>query len=167
MPARFPDNINNGLRRVVTGISQNGSMQIVEDRRVMGDPRALLLWGGDHPPTTGDPTPPIHSEWWPPAGGIRMSLSTRAPERNNAATPRPPGLPDIDDANGFHSSTSTDVIIVISGEIWFELEDSDEIHLCAGDILIQNGTSHRWRNHGRNGRLWRWLSLVRDSPPDG
>jgi carboxymethylenebutenolidase len=44
------------------------------------------------------------------------------------------------DANGYG--------IVLSGEIDLELDAHTEIHLKAGDCIIQNGTRHAWRNRG-------------------
>ena len=29
------------------------------------------------------------------------------------------------------------------------LDDGAETHLCAGDAVVQNGTRHAWRNHGK------------------
>jgi uncharacterized cupin superfamily protein len=37
---------------------------------------------------------------------------------------------------------------VISGEIDMLLDDS-EVHLKAGDVLVQQGTNHAWVNRGR------------------
>jgi glutaryl-CoA dehydrogenase len=36
--------------------------------------------------------------------------------------------------------------IVLQGEIVLELDDGHRTHLAAGDIVIQNGTRHGWRN---------------------
>ena len=36
--------------------------------------------------------------------------------------------------------------IVISGEVWLELDDGVEVHLRQGDTIVQNGTRHAWRN---------------------
>jgi quercetin dioxygenase-like cupin family protein len=35
---------------------------------------------------------------------------------------------------------------VLSGEVWLELDDGKEVHLRAGDVVVQNGTRHAWRN---------------------
>ena len=35
--------------------------------------------------------------------------------------------------------------IVISGEIWLELDDG-EVHLKPGDCVVQRGSMHAWRN---------------------
>jgi quercetin dioxygenase-like cupin family protein len=36
--------------------------------------------------------------------------------------------------------------VIVSGELWLELDDGELRHLRAGDIVIQNGTRHAWRN---------------------
>ncbi len=35
---------------------------------------------------------------------------------------------------------------VISGEVRLELNDDREVHLRAGDAVVQTGTRHAWRN---------------------
>jgi mannose-6-phosphate isomerase-like protein (cupin superfamily) len=50
-------------------------------------------------------------------------------------------------APGMHSTPTVDYSIVLDGPIWMEL-DGGEIHeLATGDVVIQNGTRHAWRNH--------------------
>ena len=46
-----------------------------------------------------------------------------------------------------HRTLSVDYAIVLEGEIDMLL-DVGEVHLCAGDILIQQGTNHAWVNRG-------------------
>lgn len=46
-----------------------------------------------------------------------------------------------------HRTDSVDYIVVMSGEIDMELEDS-VVHLRAGDVLVQRGTIHNWVNRG-------------------
>ena len=46
-----------------------------------------------------------------------------------------------------HRTPSIDYVIVMSGEIDMLLDDS-EVHLKAGDIMIQQGTNHAWVNRG-------------------
>ena len=36
--------------------------------------------------------------------------------------------------------------VVVSGEVYLELDDGAEVHLSAGDCVIQNGTRHAWHN---------------------
>jgi quercetin dioxygenase-like cupin family protein len=49
-----------------------------------------------------------------------------------------------------HRTDSIDYAVVISGEIDMELEKGDEVHLKAGDVLVQRGTVHNWINRGKN-----------------
>ncbi len=37
---------------------------------------------------------------------------------------------------------------MLEGEIWLELDDGAEVHLREGDVAIQCGTRHAWRNKG-------------------
>ena len=46
-----------------------------------------------------------------------------------------------------HRTRSVDYAIVLSGEIDMLLDDS-EIHLKAGDVLVQQATNHAWVNRG-------------------
>ncbi len=46
-----------------------------------------------------------------------------------------------------HRTDSIDYIVVISGEIDMELDDS-LVHLRAGDAMVQRGTIHNWVNRG-------------------
>jgi len=112
-----------------------------------GDVQVLPLWGADRAPLLGDSVSPPISGFWPPPGGVRVTLSTKAPEGKSAAATFQ-SFPDINDSAGFHASESVDVLIVLYGEIWLVQDDGVETKLQAGDVLIQNGTRHKWRNHG-------------------
>jgi mannose-6-phosphate isomerase-like protein (cupin superfamily) len=48
---------------------------------------------------------------------------------------------------GVHQTDSIDYDIVLDGEIWLEL-DEGTTHLRAGDVVVQRGTRHAWRNPG-------------------
>jgi len=151
MTDTFPRRLTDGLRRVTTGVDARGKAVIVADERISGDERALVMWQGDVAPVMGDAAQPAASGWWPPPSGLRVSLSSRRPDRAPPGkTPGgpAPAWPDINDASGFHASRSSDIVVVVSGRIWCELDDGVEIELVAGDVLVQNGTRHRWHNHG-------------------
>jgi quercetin dioxygenase-like cupin family protein len=45
-----------------------------------------------------------------------------------------------------HVTSSIDYALVLSGELWLELDDGETVHLRAGDIVIQQATRHGWRN---------------------
>jgi mannose-6-phosphate isomerase-like protein (cupin superfamily) len=55
---------------------------------------------------------------------------------------RPPRHPFM------HRTRSIDYAIVLDGEIDMLLDDS-EVHLKAGDVLVQQGTNHAWVNRGK------------------
>ena len=44
-----------------------------------------------------------------------------------------------------HRTETVDYAVVLEGEIVMLLDD-DEVHLKAGDVLIQRGTNHAWSN---------------------
>ena len=48
-----------------------------------------------------------------------------------------------------HRTRSVDYAIILSGEIDMLLDDT-EVHLKAGDVLIQQGTNHAWVNRGKD-----------------
>jgi mannose-6-phosphate isomerase-like protein (cupin superfamily) len=68
---------------------------------------------------------------------MQRDLAEHAPRRGRE--PRHPLM---------HRTRTIDYAIVMSGEIDMLLDDS-EVHLKAGDVLIQQGTNHAWVNRGR------------------
>ncbi len=61
-----------------------------------------------------------------------------APEGDTREKPRNPAM---------HRTKTIDYALILSGEIDMLLDDS-EIHLKAGDVVIQRGTNHAWANRG-------------------
>lgn len=57
-------------------------------------------------------------------------------------TPDPTAYPWL------HRTPTVDVVVVISGEMDLVLDSGDEVHLRAGDSVIQRGTMHAWRATG-------------------
>ncbi len=47
-----------------------------------------------------------------------------------------------------HRTDTIDYALVISGEIDMRLDSGEEVHLNAGDVLVQRGTYHDWINRG-------------------
>ena len=47
-----------------------------------------------------------------------------------------------------HRTDSVDYAVVLQGEITMLLDES-EVHLKAGDVVIQRGTNHAWSNRGK------------------
>ena len=115
------------------------------------------IWGSDervHLPTDGTPAQP--RLYFPPPGGFRFTFFSLPP----ASAPRPtgglipelrarlPGLADVlePDHPGMHTTDTVDFDLVVSGEVWLELDDGAEVRLRPGDCVVQNGTRHAWRN---------------------
>jgi uncharacterized cupin superfamily protein len=67
-----------------------------------------------------------------------------------------------------HRTKSVDYAIILSGEIDMLL-DEGEVHLSAGDFLIQRGTNHAWVN--RTNKVCRIAFILIDAfdfpPPNG
>ncbi|KZV63281.1 hypothetical protein PENSPDRAFT_641079 [Peniophora sp. CONT] len=73
--------------------------------------------------------------------------------------------PGMSEPSPMHRTTSTDVIVMISGQIILVLEDGSETLLDKpGDSVIQRGTAHAWRNPSST--EWaRFLAVVVDAEP--
>jgi mannose-6-phosphate isomerase-like protein (cupin superfamily) len=63
---------------------------------------------------------------------------------------RLPGLAERfePESPGMHTTDSVDYGILLEGEISLELDDGKTVALKAGDVVVQNGTRHAWRNPG-------------------
>jgi mannose-6-phosphate isomerase-like protein (cupin superfamily) len=59
-----------------------------------------------------------------------------------------------------HRTRSVDYAIVLDGEIDMLMDDA-EVHLKAGDVLIQQGTNHAWVNN--SGRICRIAFVLIDA----
>ena len=62
-----------------------------------------------------------------------------------------PGLAALfePDNPGFHRTPTIDYGILLEGELVLELDDGVTASLGVGDIVVQNGTRHAWRNRTR------------------
>jgi hypothetical protein len=160
------------VRRVVTGHNGDGKAVFASDTEVDGIEPALTpgtefhrLWGGDEAPRfPDDGSLPAHESYFPPVGGYRFGMFSIPPGHRQTAGPPPadrdaaiaefnaalPGLAGYmePDAPGMHTTDTIDFEVVLDGEVWLELDDGAEVHLRAGDTVVQNGTRHAWRNHG-------------------
>ena len=61
------------------------------------------------------------------------------------------------------AGAGTDFIVLLSGEVWLRVDDGGEVHLTAGDCVVQGGARHAWRNHGDVPCLMAGV-LIRDAP---
>lgn len=159
------------IRRIVTGRDAQGNSVFVSDadaprsvafKHVPGHAVAQV-WStsaGDRLPHSGaDPTAKAGS-LVPRAPGTSLLVVDFPPDSvmmepafDHAAAGAElaaalPGLIDCfePDSPGMHTTPTIDYGIVLTGEIWLELDDGMEKLVRAGDIVVQNGTRHAWRN---------------------
>jgi mannose-6-phosphate isomerase-like protein (cupin superfamily) len=159
------------IRCVVTGQKASGKSVIVRDTAVKPVSLALLpgyefhrLWGSDSiPGLPSGGTPPPQPRYFPPPRGFRFGFFTIPPdtttpvERVGTASSfeemqqKLPGMAEVleRDHPGMHTTDTVDFDVIVSGEVDLELDDGIEVHLKAGDCVIQNGTRHAWHNRSR------------------
>ncbi|KZV63280.1 hypothetical protein PENSPDRAFT_216458 [Peniophora sp. CONT] len=64
-----------------------------------------------------------------------------------------------------HRTTSTDVVVLVSGKLVLVLEDGSETVLAKpGDSIIQRGTPHAWKNTS-NSEWTRFMTIMVDAEP--
>jgi hypothetical protein len=160
--------LSEDVRRVVTTVDENDKAVVLFDganpHKIVRANRASvsrLLWvTGESPADISGPQDraAVATGIAPPAGGsifrivdvpptppevekldahyMQGTLGDHAPKRG--LPPRHPLM---------HRTRTVDYAIVMQGEIDMLLDDG-EIHLKAGDVLIQQGTNHAWVNRG-------------------
>ena len=82
---------------------------------------------------------------FPPVGGIRFIMTSYSPDSVVAPEPTPEMHVEEGDAPGMHRTDTTDFGVLLSGNLVVELDDGAEVLLSPGDVVLQNGTRHRWR----------------------
>lgn len=156
------------IRRVVTGHDENGRSVFASDEEVDGLTVDILpgwqffdMWGADQTLTFPDAgEKPAAASYFPPVDGFRFSFSVIPPKDTppvegvdpdealsivNAALP---GMMDYLESDGFHTTDTVDMEVIISGEVTLVLADGQEKRLGPGDTVVQNGTRHVWRVDG-------------------
>jgi mannose-6-phosphate isomerase-like protein (cupin superfamily) len=158
------------IRRIVTGKDATGKAIAIIDsaattvhrREEMGVTNTLLWVTDTSPADLSNPEDSANRKTGvlPPPGGtifrviefapereVKADYQTRlrifqgmglAPEGESREKPRDPSM---------HRTRTIDYALVLSGEIDMFLDDS-EIHLKAGDVVVQRGTNHAWVNRG-------------------
>jgi len=156
------------VRRVVTGQQADGKSVFVRDDLV--DPVTVNLlpgaefhqiWGSDDTvPLPTDGNAPHAPTYFPPTAGFRFAFFTLGPDTVTLPADidlgaalaelgsKLPGMADVMEPEhaGMHTTDTVDFDLVISGEVWLELDDGAEVHLHPGDTVVQNGTRHAWHN---------------------
>ena len=146
------------VRRIVTGHSPEGKAVVASDESVPstfvigeGGSAATALWGRDDlAQFPDDGSRPTLSTAFPPPGGCALAILELAPHGNEFHEfVRDALVPWADpDEPGMHRTATIDYDVVLDGTIGLELDDGVEVTLEAGDVVVQNGTRHRWHNRG-------------------
>lgn len=157
------------MRRVVTGHDSEGHSTIVSDGAVarLHEFKSLpglttaLAWVAEpgHPISrAGVDTTLDAKSVMPEPGGTALHVlvippdeATASPEFDPAgfaveAGEHLPGLAELFEPDLMHVTPTVDYVIVVEGEISVETDGGRVTDLKQGDILIQNGTRHAWRN---------------------
>ena len=160
---------NADIRRVVTTVDRNDKAVALLDgtnlrKRVRPGAHTVsrLIWVTDQTPADLSGTrdrADIEIGIMPPAGGSVFRVVDFPPETEEMRQLDPShmhaslgegmpkrGLPPRHPA--MHRTRTVDYAIVMSGEIDMLLDDT-EIHLKAGDVLVQQGTNHAWVNRSK------------------
>jgi mannose-6-phosphate isomerase-like protein (cupin superfamily) len=91
----------------------------------------------------------LHFVTFPP-GSVFADPSLDSEAARSEALIRLRGLADHFEKEdpAMHKTNTVDYAVVYEGEIWLELDDAKTVHLQRGDVVVQNGTRHAWRNKG-------------------
>jgi quercetin dioxygenase-like cupin family protein len=126
------------FRRVVTGFNKDGKSCIKSDSAI--DPIPGRPGFGNIPMWATRKLPAETTEEDPNTWDLGTSLAGGSVFR---LARYEPGV-----KARWHRTDSVDYAICLSGELWMEVEDGKEVHLTAGDVVIQRGTLHNWMNRG-------------------
>lgn len=156
------------IRRVVTGHTPQGRSAIASDTELeatrlthMPGMQLLQIWGADTIPVYPDDGSPMPCQgYFPPAGGFRFGVFVAPPDSSEPINleaavaefqQKFPGMVETFDLTtpGMHTSDTIDLLYIMSGEIFLELDGGVEVHLKAGDTVIESGTRHAWRNRSK------------------
>jgi mannose-6-phosphate isomerase-like protein (cupin superfamily) len=151
------------IRRVVTGHDANGKAIVLLDEdcpNVIQFPAGQAsthVWLNERTPAEfydSDPTG-RYKALPPPANGAAFRIvefPPTTPERIAALT-RKDVFAEEKVTPGekarthpmMHRTESIDYVVIMSGEIDMLMDDS-EVHMKAGDVMVQQGTNHAWVN---------------------
>jgi hypothetical protein len=127
------------IRRIVTG-HRNGKSIVMDDadipeQELLGA-KIFELWE-----TIGTPAIPVDRE------KCKTQLSFKMPAQPGDTRLRLTVIPPDEQmqGSGMHKSRTVDYDVIISGELWMELDDG-LVLLKPWDCVVQNGTRHAWHN---------------------
>lgn len=158
---------SNAIRRVVTKLDESGKAVVMfDDQLKLSRPRPpnsnLDLWATQTGPADfswTDDRAKLIKGFSPPKGGTSLRVVEFPPVAPGVdkldvnmimnmvgadapAKGRPPKHPFM------HRTRTVDYAIILSGEISMMLDET-EVHLKAGDFVVQQATNHAWINRGK------------------
>jgi hypothetical protein len=165
------------IRRVVTGIDENGKSVFVSDSQLealtpaaLNGNRIFPIWGSDTTVTVpNDGSPPAKLRFFPQTAGHRYVIfsyppasKVTMPDDLDAALIEmeelTPGMSEaVTDQSGMHYTATVDLEYVLEGEFTLELDDGATQVIRKGDALIQCGARHAWYNRSEE---WATMLLV-------
>jgi mannose-6-phosphate isomerase-like protein (cupin superfamily) len=173
-------------RRIVTGHDAKGKAIVLLDaalpakQRSAGGNGMTLLWvTGEFPVDVSGAADRAQTQVGvpPPANGTIFRIVDFAPAAPQAAQATPVDDHQILVAMGIdpatqgysrhantHRTRTIDYALVLEGEIDMLLDDS-EIHVKAGDVLVQQGTNHAWVNNGTKPCRIAFILIDGKTPP--
>ena len=130
--------MQSSIRRVVTGHDKKGAAVFVSDNIY----ETVVIPSGDAAMTTIWTTATVPAD---------LNDETDGRERDVGTTLKGGSVIRIVDmlpgaSSPLHRTNSIDYGIIISGTIELELDNNNFKTLEAGDIIVQRGTIHKWRN---------------------
>ena len=158
------------IRRVVVATNEAGKSVIVSDgtptvhRHYTHTPgfADALVWRTDATPHASIESAQHPLANYLPGIGETIALAITFPPGSVYADPQfdpqaaraedraaKPGLAECFEVEnpGMHTTPTIDYAVVTDGQLALALDDGELVTLLQGDVLVQNGARHAWRNH--------------------
>lgn len=120
------------LRRIVTGLDPQGRSTIIID-----DAAPMSIWTSDRSPADNEGTQDAGGkslDFDIPVGGSRLVWTDFPPDGTTGPL-------------GVHATDTLDYAVILSGEVTLITEVGETL-VRAGDVVVDRGVLHGWRNDG-------------------
>jgi len=174
------------IRRVVTAHDSRGKAVVAIDgpatnvklRKASGGLVSTLLWATDETPADVSSRSDRASREIgvaPPPRGSAFRIVDFPPTADSASMDNEAVIREMGISHGsakagddarhplMHRTRSIDYVVVMSGEIDMLLDDT-EVHLRAGDVMVQQATNHAWVNRGMENCRIAFVLIDADEP---
>ncbi len=124
------------LRRIVTGINDQGRSHIVSDGPPFDLGTLTEFWTTETAPASYGSDDEVAGRRVMLEQEVAAGFSAVGAEHCRPDTSRSPRM---------HTTSSVDYIVLLQGEVTLLLDD-DEVDLKPFDVVVQRGTNHAWIN---------------------